>query len=116
MRFGYCLNHICFLRPFEGLQSVIHQLLGTIIAKFLHVKAGADNIMMFNITDFGDKWVGGPWWVPITGSNLLVTKLSMCTSCAMYCLLPAIYVNMDPFTSYRMLLHIIAASGFRYHF
>jgi hypothetical protein len=70
--------------------------------------------MMFDFADRVDKYLGRPWRFVIVGSNKLVTELSTYTSCTLYCYLTAVYSEMELLTSDRMLLPIIAVSGFTY--
>jgi len=73
-------------------------------------------MMMFNFADFADKCLGQPWRFAITGGDELVMQLSLYSSCILYHWLTAVYRDTTTVSSDRMLLCILAASGFTDNF
>jgi hypothetical protein len=82
------------------------------MTKLVRENTRAEDIMMFDFAEHADKCLRRPWRFAVAGNDKLVTELSTCTSCTLYCELPALYNDMEQLTSDGMLLPIIAASGF----
>ena len=103
VRNGCYLNHLRLCSLLCSLYSLFCPFPRTFVLNFASENPRTDNIVLFNFADCAAKCLGRRCRIPVTARDDLVTSLSTYPSCALYCWLTVVYIDMDWLTSDCML-------------